>query len=245
MRKLTPVLVAACLLQALSGHAQSAWLGFNGGVSIHNLRDGGNPMGENFISRRGATFGLMSEFRQRKNLSLLVELYYSGQGGTRDGLQPVSSYPLPPGAVPPGYPYFYADIHKEITFDCIHLPIMARFSWGTKFQFYVNAGFFLGYLFHADYRQNGTSQFYFDSKGQQPLVLLGGDSPGRVNFEDDLKISSALNAGVTGGAGIAVRLDTGNKIFFDARYEYGSSGVGEYNNKTTNVLFSLGYAWRL
>jgi hypothetical protein len=53
----------------------------------------------------------------------------------------------------------------------------------------------------------------------------------------------------TGGAGIAKPLGARNRIFFDARFEYGFINIQKYKedgkNNTGNVLLSLGYACRL
>ena len=63
-----------------------------------------------------------------------------------------------------------------------------------------------------------------------------------------LKNQHRWNFGVTGGVGIAQDFGK-NRIFFDARFEYGLVNIQKYSedgkNNTGNVLLSLGYAYRL
>lgn len=261
MRKLHPLLVLACLSQTLIAQAQApqnahtpctTWLGLKGGISIPNLSGGGgNPLSENYSSRLAANFGLFAEHRLCNHWSLQVELNYAGQGGKRNGLQPITN--LPPelsGNIPPGT-YLYANFKNKAILDYLELPIMAKLTWGTPWQFYVNAGPYLGYLLHAKEKTSGTSTIYADPQGQQPVSTQNGPLP-PLDFTATTDVTSSIkrwNVGVTGGIGIAKPLGTRNKIFFDARFEYGFINIQKYKedgkNNTGNVLLSLGYAYRL
>ncbi|HTI89253.1 MAG TPA: hypothetical protein VL727_01640 [Puia sp.] len=58
-----------------------------------------------------------------------------------------------------------------------------------------------------------------------------------------------FNVGTTGGVGIAWPFDPRNRLFLDARFEYGFINIQRYSqdgsNNTGNVLLSLGYAHHL
>ena len=261
MRKFHFLLVVACLSQAQITDAQTTtntpnscttWVGLKGGISIPNLSGGGgNPLSENYSSRLAANFGLLAEFKLHNHWSLQAELNYAGQGGKRDGLQPITN--LPPELaqlVPPGT-YLYANFKNKAILDYLELPILAKLTWGNSWQYYVNAGPYLGYLLHAKEKTEGTSLIYADPQGQQPVQTQAGPLPPQ-DFTATTDVTSSIkrwNIGVTGGVGLAKPLGTRNRIFFDARFEYGFINIQKYKedgkNNTGNVLLSLGYAYRL
>jgi len=250
MRKFLPsVLLVIGLTQAGTTIAQSTWLGFKGGISIPNLSGGGgNPISENYTSRLAANFGFLSDFHVCHRFSLQVELNYAGQGGKRDGMQPITSGDVTQG-LPPGT-YLWADFKNKAVFDYLELPILAKLHWGQTFGFYVNLGPYFGYLLHAEEKTKGTSTIYYDQAGTQPLQEQGYPVPPQ-DFTSNTDITSSLhrfNVGVTGGGGIDWKLGDRNKLLLDARFEYGFLNVQKYSedgkNNTGNVLISLGYAHR-
>src|SRR5580698_658728 len=139
MRKYIPI---ALLMALFSGHAmsQTTWLGLKGGLSIPDLSGGGgNPLSENYTSRLALNFGVLSDFKVHNHFSIQVELNYAGQGGKRDGMQPITN--LPPSLasqVPPGS-YLYADFNNKAVLDYLELPVLAKVTWGRLSGFYINA----------------------------------------------------------------------------------------------------------
>ena len=250
--RISQLLVAACVLQLTAAHAQSTWLGLKGGISIPNLSGGGgNPLSENYSSRLAANFGVQSEFVLTRTWSVQVELNYAGQGGKRNGMQPITNLPPEYAQLVPAGTYLYANFKNKAILDYLELPVLARITWGKRFPFYVNAGPYLGYLLHAKEKTSGTSYIYADSQGQQPLETQAGPVPAQ-NFDATTDVTSSIkrwNLGITGGAGIAKPFGQRNKVFFDARFEYGFLNIQKYSqdgkNNTGNVLLSLGYAYRL
>jgi hypothetical protein len=250
MRKILPII----LMALVSGHAmsQATWLGLKGGLSIPDLSGGGgNPLSENYTSRLAFNFGVLSDFKVHNNFSLQVELNYAGQGGKRDGIQPITDLPPSLSQGLPAGTYLYANFKNKAVLDYLELPIMAKLRWGRLFGYYVNAGPYLGYLLHAAEKTKGTSLIYEDPNGQVPLTEQGYPVPPQ-NFDANTDITSSIkrfNVGVTGGGGIDWKLDPKDKIFFDARFEYGFINIQKYSvdgkNNTGNVLLSLGYAHRL
>jgi opacity protein-like surface antigen len=248
MRKYLFLYGALLLLQTGRLNAQQIWAGFKGGLSIPNISGGNDELSKGYTSRLAANFGVVSEFQLHKQLSLQVELNYAGQGGQRKGMQPITD--LPPelqAFVPPGQ-YLYANFKNKAILDYLELPVMAKYSWGKRFPLYVNAGPYAGYLLHAKEKTSGTSAIYADSKGQEPLAVQGQPIPPQ-SFDATTDVTSSIrrwNVGVTGGGGIAWAITPKNRLFFDARFEYGFINIQRYkqdgSNHTGNVLLSLGYA---
>lgn len=158
----------------------------------------------------------------------------------------------PPGELPaagtPGS-YLYANFDNKAVLNYVELPILAKFTWGRTLQFYADAGFYVGYLLHAVEKTKGTSPIYEDQKGDT-LTVQGYPVPAQ-NFTANTDITSSIkrfNVGVTGGVGLALPMDARNKVFFDARFEYGFINIQKYSvdgsNNTGNLLLSLGLSHR-
>jgi hypothetical protein len=262
MRKLLVFTLAASALltsdklsaQSIQQPAQSThcpWVGLHGGLSIPDLSGGsGNQLSTGYTSRLAANFGLQSEWHIYQRFSIEVELNYAGQGGQRNGLQPITN--LPPNLaaeVPPG-DYLYANFKNKAVLNYLELPVMARFSWGRTLTFYANGGPYMGYLLHAEEKTKGTSTIYEDPKGD-PLTIQGYPVPAQ-DFTANTDITSSIkrfNVGATGGVGLALPLAARDKVFFDARFEYGFINIQKSSvdgtNNTGNVLLSLGYSRHL
>ncbi|HEV2480396.1 MAG TPA: porin family protein [Puia sp.] len=248
MRNFIPtLLVVIGLTQAGTTIAQSPWLGFHGGLSIPDLSGGGgNAISSNYTSRLAANFGIQADYGITQKFSIDVELNYAGQGGKRDGLQPVTNLPSQyQTLVPPG-DYLYGNFKNTAAFDYLELPILARLKWGKAFKFYVNAGPYFGLLLHAEEKTRGSSYIYEDPQGNQPI------SPSPVDFTSNTDVTSDLhkfNFGVTGGIGISQSLGSRCLVFLDGRFEYGLLNIQKYSedgkNNTGNVLVSLGYSRRI
>ena len=245
-------MILAVLLLSGSVSAQSTWFGVHGGLSIPDLSGGGgNALSSNYTSRLAGNFGLQSQYSITKKFSIAIELNYAGQGGKRDGVQPITS--LPPGtqAYIPSGDYLYANFKNTAALDYLELPILARLTWGKTWKFYVNAGPYLGYLLHAEEKTKGTSLIYEDPGGKVPFTIQGyGEVPAQ-DFTANTDVTSSIhrfNVGVTGGVGLAYPFAK-NEIYFDVRGEYGLLNIQKYSadgkDNTGNLLLSLGYSYRL
>jgi hypothetical protein len=253
MRKLLVFTLAASALLLSAGKisAQTPWVGLHGGLSIPDLSGGsGNQLSTGYTSRLAANFGLQGEWHVYQRFSIEVELNYAGQGGQRNGVQPITNLPPSLAAeVPPG-DYLYANFKNKAVLNYLELPVMARFSWGRTLIFYANGGPYMGYLLHAEEKTKGTSTIYEDAKGD-PLTIQGYPVPPQ-DFTANTDITSSIkrfNVGATGGVGLALPLAPRDKVFFDARFEYGFINIQKSSvdgtNNTGNVLLSLGYSRRL
>ena len=250
-RKVICLLALLAFLQTGHTFAQMPWLGVHGGLSIPDLSGGnGNQLSSNYTSRLAANFGIQGEWHVYHRFSIQAELNFAGQGGQRNGLQPITNLPASyQQLVPPG-DYLYANFDNKAVLNYLELPILAKFTWGRTLQFYADAGFYAGYLLHAVEKTKGTSVIYEDDKGQVPLTVQGYPVPAQ-DFTANTDITSSIkrfNVGVTGGVGLALPMDARNKVYFDARFEYGFINIQKYSadgsNNTGNLLLSLGWSHR-
>src|ERR1700691_418139 len=125
MRKVLPILALLAFLQAGHTFAQTPWLGVHGGLSIPDLSGGsGNQLSTGYTSRLAAHFGIQGEWHIYHRFSLQVELNYAGQGGQRNGMQPITNLPASyQQLVPPGS-YLYADFDNKAVLNYLELPIL-------------------------------------------------------------------------------------------------------------------------
>jgi hypothetical protein len=249
MKRFSVTLLATLLLATGSlNAAEDLWFGLRGGPSIPRLSSGGNEVSRDYTSRLAPNFGVVAECGLTKGLALQLELNYSGQGGIRDGVQPITrTLPgLPP--LPPGH-YLYADFKNEAILNYLEVPIMLkwRHDLSEHWRCYVEGGVFFGYLLDAEQRTRGTSQLYVDANrtpltvGGQPLPPMPFDAD--TNIKDDLQ---DFNWGVTAGLGLAYLFTPQHQLFLDIRGEYGLRGVQRdtETNGDSNVgaaIFSIGY----
>jgi hypothetical protein len=251
MRKALPLLALLTLLLTANSFAQTPWLGVHGGLSIPDLSGGsGNQLSSDYTSRLAANFGIQGEWHVYHRFSLQVELNFAGQGGQRNGLQPITNLPPSLQSMVPAGQYLYANFDNKAVLNYLELPILAKFTWGRTLQVYADAGLYAGYLLHAVEKTKGTSTIYEDDKGQDPLTVQGYPVPAQ-DFTANTDITSSIkhfNVGVTGGVGLALPFDARNKVYFDARFEYGFINIQKYSadgsNNTGNFLLSLGWSHR-
>jgi hypothetical protein len=183
-----------------------------------------------------------------------VEINYAGQGGKRDGIQPVTS-PIPglPG-VPPGS-FYYADFKNTAKLTYLEVPVMLKYKFGPRERprFYVNGGVYYGNLIKAETVTDGSSTLFFDRAGRNPVLLPPNGTPlPPIPFDATTDVKDELNKnnfGLTGGGGFEIPHKK-NYFVFDARVSYGlvaiqKDTVANGNSKTGNLVISIGYAFRL
>jgi hypothetical protein len=251
MKSIPVGITAALLLAAGTGWAADEfWLGLRGGPALPRLSSGGNEISEDYSSRLAPNFGVVAEYTLTSHLSLQLEVNYSGQGGIRDGVQPITQVPpgLPP--LPPGS-YLYGDFKNEAILDYLEVPVMLKWNHplSEHWRCYVEGGLFFGYLLKAEQRTRGTSQIYVD-KNRTPLTIGGMPLPplsfdANTNVKDDI---NDFNWGVTAGLGIAYLMTPKHQIFFDLRGEYGLRTIQRDTdaNGSSNVgaaIFTCGYMY--
>jgi hypothetical protein len=225
-------------------------LGAFGGLNIPKLTGGGgNPLSEGWSSSKGGAFGLSFTWNTTQQLALSADVYYSGEGGQRNGMQALDGSSLDP-QVPAGT-YFYADYNNESRLNYINVPVMARYYFPLSkfFRVYLNLGPYVGFLLNAKQITSGSSVVYADASGIQPISYdqqTGQIVP--VPFDANTDITNKINRvnfGLIGGAGITQKVGFG-EIILNLRGDYGLSNIQRYlqdgKNHIGNLLISFGYS---
>jgi hypothetical protein len=241
-------LAVSLLILATAGLSAEVMIGVHGGLSMPNFR-GNTPQTEGYVSRRAPFFGLTADFGVSSHFSICAELDYSSQGGKRNGLQPLTSDQLSGLPLPPGMT-LYANFRNETIIDYVEIPVMAKLAWGGSLRFFVQAGPYVGFRARAVTQTRGSSLLYLDPAGTQPMPDPGTGQPlPAMSFDadtDNKQDIHSVNAGITGGAGVATRLGPGDLVL-GARFEAGLTNIqtntalnGE--NQTGAVVVLLGYS---
>ena len=254
MNKLFSYLSISILtLLFFNANAQNVTLGIRGGISIPNLSAGGSnetPLNTGYSSRSGPEVGVFAEFRFSDLFSLQPMLEYSAQGGKKDGLQAFATPPqlaqeFPPGAAPT---YLYANYNSTAKLNYLMLPVLAKFGWNFKdspLRFYADAGPFFGYLIYAKQVTSGSSNFYTDPGGTQPLP---GGSQSFDNTQDIKDQLHKANFGIEGNIGLAYKLKK-SYFFIEGGGNYGflniQKGTANGKNNTGAATATIGYAFSI
>lgn len=244
-----------CIFSCLPGiiFSQSIALGVNGGVSIPHLRSSGdNEISKDYASRLAANFGVFADFGITEKFSVKTDIQYSGQGGKRQGMQPVTNIPAALAQqIPPGM-MLYANFNNQSVLNYLDIPVMTKYSWGNKLKYYLNAGPYCGILLSARQKTDGNSQLFFDKGGTQPLSIQGQPLPAQsFNANTDIKKDiNPVNFGITGGVGLGYALGASGEIDLDVRAAYGLTTIQkdtQTNGKshTGDLFLTLGYAYVL
>jgi hypothetical protein len=241
----------SCILFSVSLSAQVTAIGFNGGISVPQLRSsGGNEISEGYESRLAIVFGGFADLGITQQFSIKAVVNYTGQGGKRKGMQPVTAIPpdlsqlLPPGAM------LYANFQSEAVLNYLEIPVTAKFTWGDKLKYYINAGPYAGVLLSATQKTEGTSQLYLDKAGTQPVGIQGQPMPA-LSFKADTDIKkdiNPLNFGLTGGIGLAYPVGGAGEIILDGRGALGLTSIqkdtkANGKSNTGGLFLTLGYAY--
>ena len=231
-------------------HADEFLLGVRGGPSIPQLSGGGNEISRGYDSRLAPNFGVVGEYYFTPRLSLVAEIDYSGQGGVRKGVQPITQSPegLPP--LPPGQ-FLYGDFRNESILNYLEIPLMLKMDWELceHWRCFVEGGLFVGFLLDAEEHTRGSSQIFVDPN-RTPLTMGGQPLP-PVSFDsttDNLGDLNKVNWGVIAGVGVTYLFNPRHQLFLDLRGEYGLRAVQkdtatDGNSNTGCAVLSLGYKY--
>lgn len=252
--KVFSIALAVCLAATavIAQDDAGTFVGFKGGLSIPQLSGGeDNEVSRDYKSRVAANFGAFFDFGITERFSIQPEVNFAGQGGKRNGIQPVTQDlpglpPLPPGN------YYYADFDNTAELNYLEIPVLAKYRFGDrdKPRFYVNGGVFYGRLLSARQKTKGSSTLYLDRDGTIPVLLPpNGDPLPPIPFDAVTDVDEDLNKnnfGLTGGGGVEIPFGK-NYLLFDARVSRGlvtlqrDSANGE--SQTGNLVISIGWAF--
>ena len=230
--------------------AQKIKLGLDAGISIPELKsNNSNELSQGYKSRLASVFGAFADFGIDKNFSIKAFINYTGQGGKRTGMQPVTDIPPALGSMLPPGTLLYADFKNVSALNYLEIPVMAKWEWGNSWRYYVNIGPYVGFLLAAKQKTSGNSQLYFDSGGTQPVEISGQPLPPQ-SFDATTDVKSSLkktNFGITGGAGISKTMGKCGDLILDIRAADGLTTIqkdtqDDGKNHTGGLFITLGYA---
>ena len=244
LQKICSLAVTTLLSGLLMGQTNS--FGVYGGISIPNLKaSGDNEFTKDYESRQAATFGIFGDFGITKSFSIKAIISYAGQGGKRSGMQPVPAAAIPPQfPVPPGVT-LYGSFENESVLNYLEIPVLAKLEGGSKLRYYINAGPYVGFMLNATQKVNGSTAFFLDKNGTQPI------SPVQT-FNEEAEIKDELNTvnfGLTGGGGIKYMFNANHALLLDARGAFGLTTLQKdvtFGESKTGALFlTLGYSYSI
>jgi hypothetical protein len=238
-------MVALVLAAVHAASAEDVWVGLRAGLNVPWLTGGGNEVSRDYQSILAASAGAMAEYALTDHVSLLVELNYTGQGGERKGMQPITRAlpgmpPLPPGQ------YYYGNFKNRSVLHYLEVPLMAKYHWDVADQWrcFVEFGPYVGYLLKAEQETSGSSQLY--GPDRNPVTPYAVPFDANTDVRGDL---NKWNVGLTAGVGTAYLINPRNQIFLDLRAEYGLTSLqkdtdtnGRSNTGCAAVL--LGYMFK-
>lgn len=157
--------------------------GFNGGYSMSTVSDD-NDFAE---SNQTFNFGASADFYFSDRWSIKVKAIYDRKGWDKDFLIDNNG----------------TAIRTDINLDYITVPVMANWHFGSKRNWYLNFGPYVGFLMSAK----------------------------ETTFDTDIKDSfNTTDAGLAFGIGVKIPLNDRIKLFFEYDGQYGFSEVFKEND---------------
>lgn len=240
VESLRPLIII--LLLPVLVHGQQVGIGVKAGLSIPELKGGNNEVSKGYTSRLAPIAGVQLEWAVKKTFAVQAELNYAGQGGKREGMQPITDPPPGLPALPAGS-YYYARFNNEAKLNYLELPVLLK--WSSSNMYFL-AGPYLGYLVSAHTETSGSSNIYMDKGGTQQITPQAVDFGATTNIKDDIH---RLNLGLSAGIGLVRKAGPGS-VVIDGRINYGLRNIQkdtEKNGKshTGGVFITAGYMFSL
>jgi hypothetical protein len=248
------------LLSKASFAQQSTYLGIKGGLSIPSLSAGAtkNDWNTDYMSRLGPHFGAFATVPITQHFSIVPEFNFSGQGGKRNSIQPMS--------IPEQYltlfqntfntdkDYLFANLNNVSRINYLQIPVHLRYSRPIALKgnlsFHVQAGPYLGYMVSAKQIVGSESlSVYMDAAGEKQIPealvaeFFGTSIDTIIDAKNDLY---RWNFGVSGAVGLTYNFNKGQLILegggnYGFRYIQKGSDHGE--NRIGAGMVVLGYAY--
>lgn len=214
MRIKSFILLLTLLVFGISGKSQSISIGGKIGGNFTSFHGKDIP---DYNYKPGIVLGFVSQFKASNHFYLQPELNYE-QKGAKHKLH-VNGY------------------YQESTYklNYIVLPVLAKFYFGSKEIFFINAGPYLGFLLKA------TERYY-----------ITNSSTGDVISDDSGNITSNQNTvefGIAAGLGTVFKMTEITKFFIDARYNFSVTSINKENAawhpKNQGFNFNLGLLFKI
>lgn len=114
--------------------------GVNGGATYSSFR--GNPSIEDFNAGVDFLAGFSFEYKLKERLSLVVNLNYDRKSASKKFIDEF--------VLSPDDPVLIHNVKFMIKYQFISLPILVRYKFGNKNDFYINGGPFISYLLKSE-----------------------------------------------------------------------------------------------
>lgn len=251
-----------CLCPSLSRAQKDISIGLKGGLSIPNLSasETKNDWNKDYTSRIGPSFGVFAEIGLSKKFSLVPELIFSGQGGKRNTVQPMT--------IPEQYVYLFQTVFntdKDYVFanldnvsriNFLQLPIHLKFSQPIalqkKLSVYLQAGPYIGYMVSGKQIVKSENLRVYSSPDPQseidPQYVKGFFGSSVDTIIDAKKDLYHWNYGVSGALGFSYQMKKG-KIILEGGGNYGfrylQKGDDHGKNRIGAGVVMLGYSYPL
>jgi len=251
-----------CLLPSLSRAQHDISIGLKGGLSIPNLSAGEtkNDWNKDYISRIGPNFGAFVEIGLGRKFSLVPELMFSGQGGRRNTVQPMT--------IPEEYvavfqtvfntsnDYVFANLENVSRINYLQLPLHIKFAQPIalkqKLAVFIQAGPYIGYMVSAKQIVTSENLRVYSSADPQSEIepqyvhtFFGSSVDTIIEAKKDLY---AWNYGVSGAIGFSYQLKKG-KLSLEGGGNYGfryiQKGDDHGKNRIGAGVVMLGYSYPL
>jgi hypothetical protein len=208
VKRLFIIAAFGILTAASTAHAQQMMAGVRWGVNFANEHYSTLPPIENISGRTLGFAGGEFDYRVNNLFGLSIQLLYDQKGARADMV--VSNGP-------PGY-YGTADW----TTNYLDVPLLLKLSYGSgDIRPYIFAGPSVGFLL-SNTETLQTSGTYSIPNGFGAKYRI--DTTANISdFMEPIDIS------IVAGAGIALTLPTGQKLFVDAAYAYGLTNSDNYS----------------
>ncbi len=211
LRTLILIVVLFCS-SLLFGQTNKINVGLEIGPSLRSLR--GNDFLKNNEISFGFSGGLTFQYNFTKLLSLRTNISFERKGLTKK-IQATDEFGKPIG-----------ETTIQSNFDYLTIPLLARFTFGKKIHFFVNAGPFMGYLLK-----------------QKEVVEAFEDY---TDNTDDFK---RLDFGITTGLGMSFPIQDKLLLTIEIRNNLGMVNTshisivndGSIKTISTNLLFGIAY----
>lgn len=177
----------------------------------------GNSYGYKKYPDYGTTTGLTFQWNSRKHFSLRTGICFEQKSFTSKTIYVDFNS---------GSSSEYRHINK---FNYLTLPVLARFTFGKKVQFFYNAGVFVGYLNNQHTGMTGDSYYQIGLETIHTSYKESYDNTSQYNRFD---------LGITGGVGIGIPVKNHWYLSAEFRENFGLLDIynaSNYNTNTSNL----------
>lgn len=150
------------------------------------------------------------------NFSLLANVNYERKTSKTSFIDEINYDPISGG-------YNYEEAPAKVRMHYITVPVNAKYYFGSKKNFFVQAGPYVGFFI--------DDTFFFDGK-EQTMEIAGGS---------DFKM---LDLGLSSGVGVQFKTDDKHQVSLSLRNNLGLSNISDMSGYTVKMnAFNFVFTW--